>query len=234
MRRPSLPIPAPSRPRLRRLALLPVTAAVLVSLSGCSLTTFASMTPRLPALTKPTATPSPSPTTPALRKPGNLDTGSAQRVLDAAGLRLVVNYWTTQDATLWAPDSQGQVQLSTTVLGASDKRIVKVTRVAVVGPPTVPHGSNVVLLDDRGQFVVGTPFSYQTAFQLPIYPATTPGVSLTITVDLLVETAPGAGTYSRITQQDRLYLSTTPRVSSDPVRPTSSAAAPTTSAVPVS
>jgi hypothetical protein len=193
-------------PRVRAGVLLPLLTVGVLATSGCSVLTAVSMSPKLVAA----PTPSQSPSVRVIRKPGALDTGSAERVLDAAGMHLILDYWTTDKATAWTPSSQGQVQLSAKVTGLKDRRVVKVTRVAVVAPPTSPHGSNVVVLDDRGQFVVRAPYTYQTAFALPVYPASTPGVTLNVTVDLLVETSPGSSVYTRLTQQDRLYLSTTP------------------------
>jgi hypothetical protein len=214
----------PNRRRHGRLALI---LATCIGLSGCStLTDLTTMTPKLPKLassTSPSPRPdaSPAPTVKALRKPGGLDRGSAERVFAAAGVQLVLDYWTTDDASRWGPASQGQVQLSAQVRGVKDKRFVKVTRVAVVSPPTSLHGTDVVLLDDRGEFVVGAPFSYQSAFQLPTYLPSTVGVTLTVTVDLELETAPGSGTYTRLTLQDRLYLSLTPLTAGNaaPARP---------------
>lgn len=210
-------------PGARAGVLLPLVAAAVLSTSGCSVLTAVSMSPQL---ARATPSPSPSPTVRVVRKPGALDTGSAERVLDAAGLHLILDYWTTDSATAWTPSSQGQVQLSAKVTGLKDRRVVKVTRVAVVAPPTSPHGSNAVVLDDRGQFVVRAPYTYQSAFALPVYPASTAGVTLNVTVDLLVETAPGSSVYTRLTQQDRLYLSTTPLTRATPAAPAPSSGTP--------
>jgi hypothetical protein len=126
--------------------------------------------------------------------------------------QLVVNYWT--DSSLATEAGGDVIHLSASLKGADRKHAVKVTRfAATLDSTTGSQVSSVPLADDQGEFVLTPPYSYTTALALPTTPATQTAAlaastrTLSIRFDLLVETAPGSGTYFRQTVLDDVVLS---------------------------
>jgi hypothetical protein len=138
----------------------------------------------------------------ATRAPGDLDTGSITHSVAAGDSTVVLDYWTTDDATAWTAADVKAIQLSAHIEGGTGAA-TKVTRfVATVDDGT----SRTQISEDRGEFVITPPFSYATALSLA--PSAKSATSLTVYVqfDLLVETAHGAGTWFRQTVLDTLHL----------------------------
>lgn len=144
------------------------------------------------------------------RLPGELDKGSTAHALTVNGVQLLVTYYTTEDAKRWGPDSQGTVNVSAQVQGVSRRKIARITGFRLVAPPVEPRGHDVVLVNDTGEFVIGAPYSYGTAFLLPVFMPRTPMVKLRAYVDLEIETKPRSGRYTRQSLIDTLRVSLTP------------------------
>ncbi|MGY1815254.1 hypothetical protein [Blastococcus sp. SYSU D00820] len=141
------------------------------------------------------------------RPVGDLDTGSTTRVLAAGAQDVVIDYWTTGQATTWTAADDKTVQLSAHVEGREgdeDEDIeVLVTRFVV----TADDGTaRTVAVEDRGEFALMPPFSYSTAFTVPDSAATADAVTLYVQFDLLVETEAGSQRYYRQTVLDTLEL----------------------------
>jgi hypothetical protein len=190
-----------------------VGAMLVVGLTGCEFPDV-SMSPNLdpPAAqtssqsertaTRPTPTVAPTPTA-APRPAGDLDSGSLTRVLAAGDRSVVIDYWTAENATEWAPDGTKSIQLSAHVEGGGDEHLIKVTRFAV----TVDDGhSRTVVTEDRGEFALTPPFSYTSALTVLPSPAEATELVMYVQFDLLVETEPGSEIFFRQTVMDSLRL----------------------------
>jgi hypothetical protein len=148
-----------------------------------------------------------SPTTEAVVAParpaGELDTGSATHVVAAGDRQVVVDWWTTQQATAWTADVEKSVQLAAHLEGGDPDLEVLITRFSAVLDDGTTRTS---LVDDRGEFAFQPPYPYGTALTVPASPAGTASVSLDVQFDLLVETEPGSQRYFRQTVLDTLVL----------------------------
>jgi hypothetical protein len=162
------------------------------------------------ATTEAATTTSTAPTRPA----GDLDSGSLTRTLTAGDRTVVIDYWTTDQATTWTAEDDKTIQLAAHVEGGEttddESPEVLVTRFAVTGDDGTTRA---LVAEDRGEFALTPPFSYTTALSLPGAPS--PGEVLTLSVqfDLLVETEPDSQRYYRQTVLDTLEL---PLLQEDP------------------
>jgi hypothetical protein len=217
-----------SRPTPRaRAAAFALGAALLTGLTGCEWPDV-SMSPGLeaaaPATSEPAARTSEAPEaadetattaevavvpTP-VRPAGDLDAGSLTRALPAGDRTVVVDYWTTGQATAWTAADDKTIQVAAHVEGGDGETEVLVTRFSAT---TDDGTARVLAAEDRGEFALMPPFSYTTA--LTLTEATPTATSLTVTVqfDLLVETEPGSSRYFRQTVLDILEL---PLLQEDP------------------
>ncbi|SDC68660.1 hypothetical protein SAMN05660690_2129 [Geodermatophilus telluris] len=153
-----------------------------------------------------------APVTPAApaRPAGDLDTGALTHALPAGDRTVVIDYWTTQQATTWTAGDDKTVQLSAHVEGGDEDTEVLVTRFAV----TVDDGTTRALAtEDRGEFALMPPYSYSTALTLPGTDSTAGALALEVQFDLLVETEPGSQRWFRQTVLDTLAL---PLLQEDP------------------
>jgi hypothetical protein len=208
----------PARPLPATLGALGVGLAL--TLTGCTLPDV-SMSPDLRAGTTtapaaaPTSTPPaqrvavapvttavPTPTR-APRPSGDLDTGSITHSLPAGDRTVVVDYWTTQDATGWTGSSDKTVQVAVHLEGGRSRQDVEVTRFLAT---TDDGTSRTTVAEDRGEFVLTPPFSYTTALGLPPSSADASSLTLAVQVELLVETSPNSGQFFRSTVLDSLTL----------------------------
>lgn len=184
-------------------------AALCAPLTGCA--GLDGVTPGIAALraARESSAPAPKPLAPPppprvqVRPTGELDDGTAQHVQTAAGAKVVLSYWTDDDPKAWTPTSQGVLQTSVQVQGVDAKKVVRVTRYAVLGTASNPFSK---LVDDRGQFVVSAPYTYGSTFALPVVASTVGAEKLRIVVDIEVETAPGSGRFTRQTLIDQLAV----------------------------
>ena len=203
-------------------------AALLTGLTGCEWPDV-SMSPDLTAGASESAGPSAEPTTAAdetpdtagteaavatttapVRPAGDLDSGSLTRALAAGDRTVVVDYWTTGQASTWTPGDDKTVQLATHVEGGGTDTEILVTRFAAT---TDDGATRALAAEDRGEFALTPPFSYTTALTLPGAPSPTDALTLSVQFDLLVETEPGSERYFRQTVLDTLEL---PLLQEDP------------------
>lgn len=187
--------------------LLILSVAAALTLSGCS----------IPGLPGPTGAPSveqaaavtpqpeaaPVTTTSPPAKPtitGEMIKGAVSHKLGAAGNQLVIDYWTSQDPTTWTAESAPIIRLSASVAGGTEKNAIKITsfNARIDAPETT-------LANDTGDFAVDAPRSYSSSFVVPAgaEPSTT---RILFTFDLITETAPGSGIFTRQTVMDTLTL----------------------------
>ena len=153
-----------------------------------------------------------TPTTP-VRPAGDLDSGSLTRTLPAGDRTVVVDYWTTDQATTWTAEDDKTIQLAAHVEGGDtdgETPEVLVTRFAVTGDDGTTRA---LVTEDRGEFALTPPFSYTTALSLPGAPSSAEVLTLSVQFDLLVETEPDSQRYYRQTVLDTLEL---PLLQEDP------------------
>ena len=131
---------------------------------------------------------------------GDLSRGSVTHSLGAAAHNLIVNYWMTDDAAALTPDDAPIIRLSAHIDGAPDGNAIKVTRfnarVDALGT---------VLANDQGDFAVQPPYSYSSGVVVPANPSAR-STQILFTFDLLTETAPGTGIYTRQTVLDTVTV----------------------------
>ncbi|MET1089733.1 MAG: hypothetical protein ABWY04_21885 [Arthrobacter sp.] len=190
-----------------------LSLAAVLTVSGCS----------LPGLPGPTGAPAPEPTveqaaavtpvpdvqrvteptppTPVRVIPNDLADGSASHSLGAAGNQLIVDYWTTENTAMWTPEASPIIQLSAKVTGNSAAdRVVKITRFNAR-----VDALNAVLANDTGDFAIGDPHSYSSAVVVPGHPGAET-TRIVFTFDLLTETGPETGVFTRQTVMDSLTI----------------------------
>lgn len=131
---------------------------------------------------------------------GDLSHGTVTHTLGAAAHNLIVNYWMTDDAAALSPNDAPIIRLSAHIDGSPDGNAIKVTRfnarVDALGT---------VLANDQGDFAVQPPFSYSSGVVVPANP-TAHSTQVLFTFDLLTETAPGTGIYTRQTVLDTVTI----------------------------
>ncbi|KNC18693.1 hypothetical protein AC792_10785 [Arthrobacter sp. RIT-PI-e] len=141
----------------------------------------------------------------------DLDAGSVSHTLSAASRNLVIDYWTDADVSELTPESTPIVRVSARMDGADDGTAISVTR---FNAQVQSLGTE--LANDTGSFAIAPPYAYTTAVSLPANP-TAHSTEVLITFDLLTETAPGSGVFTRQTILDTVTLGyAQPPSSSDP------------------
>jgi hypothetical protein len=197
----------------RRLA-VGLAAAVLCgsSLTGCaSLEQLTSSSKPLidPAATSSpsprasaSATPSPSASTPA-RASGPLDTGTATHRLKQGNFTVTLTYWTADNAKTWTGESLKTINVAAHIEDTDSTHQVLVTTFEVTQDDGTKRAQ---VTNDSGKFDVTPPYPYNTVVTVP---AATPGakeLTLSVRLDLLVQTAPKSSSYYRSTALDTLTL----------------------------
>ena len=189
-----------------------VTAAVVLcgSLSGCeSLQKLTSSSKPL-AGSKPTSSPSataaPTATvavTEPARASGALDTGTVTHRLKQGNFSVKLTYWTSDNAKLYAAESVKTVNVAAHIEDTGNKHRITISTFQVIQD----DGTNrTVAATDNGEFDVTPPYPYNTVVSLPAATAGATSLTLSVRLDLLVETAPKAGSYYRSTALDTLTL----------------------------
>lgn len=130
----------------------------------------------------------------------DLAEGSTIHRLGAASHTLVVDYWTNESPAEWTPDSSPIINVSVKIDGESSPGAVRVTRfnarVDALG---------VELTNDQGSFALEPPYAYTSGFALPANPSAT-STTVLFTIDLLTETEPDSGVFTRQTVLDTLTV----------------------------
>ncbi|MGX6601469.1 hypothetical protein ACWKSP_04920 [Micromonosporaceae bacterium Da 78-11] len=201
--------------RLPRSAAVGMAAVLLCgSLSGCtSLKELTSSSKPLVGGSSAGPSASPTPTASAsaeavvvklpVRPSGALDTGTVTRRLKQGTFSVQLTYWTSDNAKLYTAESVKTINVAAHIEDADSTHRVMISTFQV----TQDDGSKrAVAATDNGKFDVTPPYPYNTVVTLPA--ATTGATSLTLTVrlDLLVETARESKSYYRSTALDTLTL----------------------------
>jgi hypothetical protein len=190
-----------------------MAAAVLCSsLTGCaSLKELTSSSKPLGGASPAATSASPSPSVPAVLQParlpvrasGPLDTGSVTHRLKQGNFSVQIAYWTADNAKLYTAESLKTINVAVHIEDADSTHRVTVTTFQVIQDDGTKRA---VVATDAGKFDVTPPYPYNTVVTVPA--ATTGAAKLTLTVrlDLLVETAPKSNSYYRSTALDTLTL----------------------------
>ncbi|MER1997415.1 MAG: hypothetical protein ABTA24_13100 [Arthrobacter sp.] len=176
---------------LRRVTTVAAAAALMLGLQACSV-------PGFPGSSETAASTEQNPETPAAVN--ELAEGSTSHRLGAAAHTLVLDYWTNENPAEWTPESSPIINVSVKIDGAPGPGAVRVTRfnarVDALG---------LELTNDQGSFALEPPYSYTSGFALPANPSAT-STTVLFTIDLLTETEPGSGVFTRQTVLDTLTI----------------------------
>jgi hypothetical protein len=129
--------------------------------------------------------------------------GAASHKLGAAENQLTIDYWMTDDTATLTPESAPILRLSATVAGSGASKAIKITRFNARIDAT-----GTVLANDTGDFAIDAPHSYSSSIVIP-GKAPDRATRIIFTFDLLTETAPGTGIFTRQTITDDLALAFT-------------------------
>jgi len=199
-----------------------MAAAVLCgSLTGCGNIKELTSSSKPLIGSEKTASPSPSPTpSPSAsasaattgeavmaklpeRPSGPLDTGSVVHRLKQGSFTVQLTYWTSDNAKLYTAASVKTINVAAHIEDADSTHRMYVSTFQV----TQDDGTKrVVVSTDNGRFDVTPPYPYNTVVTLPAATTGAPRLTLTIRLDLLVETAPNSNSYYRSTALDTLTL----------------------------
>lgn len=193
-----------------------MAAAVLCgSLSGCG--NLKELTSSSKPLASTSSSPSPTPvvvpsTTPAgepvvaklpARASGPLDTGSVVHRLKQGSFTVQLTYWTSDNAKLYTAASVKTINVAAHIEDADSTHRMTVSTFQVIQD----DGTNrAVAATDNGKFDVTPPYPYNTVVTLPAATTGADKLTLTVRLDLLVETAPKSNSYYRSTALDTLTL----------------------------
>ena len=112
----------------------------------------------------------------------------------------MLDYWTNENPASWTPESSPIINVSLKIDGAPGPGAVRVTRfnarVDALG---------VELTNDQGSFALEPPYAYTSGFALPANPSAA-STTVLFTIDLLTETEPGSGIFTRQTVLDTLTI----------------------------
>ncbi len=167
-----------------------------------------------PALSGTAASPGPaSSVAPTGAAQNDLATGSAKRKLEAGGVRISVNYWSTLPMSDWTGTAPKPLNMSASAkfIDGSEQEIFlsRVTVNVVVDGPDGPLEAPAALVDqstlDPG-YLIKSPNSYGQVFTIPALAPLATSVTLSLTYELLAETAPDAMTYAKQTASDSLTM----------------------------
>lgn len=204
--------------RSTRLAAATALLLPLVALTACGQVQAAAGLPVETATPSASATPTPEPTPVAVEPVANdLALGSAHHQLQAGGMDLAVDYWSSLDMGSWTAEAAKPVQLAATItgpnLGTGKKQqrayisSFSVTSSIVAADGTVTAGTTVQDVSRQTPgYLAMAPYAYSTSFVVPAVPEGTRSVELLISYDVLEQSAPGADDYSKQTANDTLTV----------------------------
>ena len=190
-----------------------MAAAVLCgSLSGCTslkqLTSSSKPLAGASSASSPSASPSPSAAsvvavTVAARASGPLDTGTVTHRLKQGDFSVQLTYWTSDNAKLYTAESLKTINVAAHIEDADSSHRITVSTFQVIQDDGTKRA---VVTTDSGKFDVTPPYPYNTVVTLPAATAGATTLTLTVRLDLLVETAPESNSYYRSTALDTLTL----------------------------
>jgi hypothetical protein len=203
--------------RLPRSVAVSMAAAVLCgSLTGCS--SLKQLTSSSKPLVSSSSSPSPAPTTPSpspsasavveaaklpVRPSGQLDTGTVTHRLKQGTFSVQLTYWTSDNAKLYTARTVKTINVSIHIEDADSSHRMAVTTFQVIQDDGTKRS---VATTDNGRFDVTPPYPYNTVVTLPAATAGATRLTLTVQLNLLVETAPESNSYYRSTALDTLTL----------------------------
>jgi hypothetical protein len=188
-------------------------AAVVLGggLSGCSSLTELTSSSK-PLITGSSPKPSPAPSsTPAdalaatvpARASGPLDTGTVTHRLKQGNFSVQLTYWTTDNAKLYTAESLKTINVAAHIEDADNSHRITVSTFQVIQDDGTKRA---VVSTDNGKFDVTPPYPYNTVVTVPAATAGATKLTLSVRLDLLVETAPESNSYYRSTALDTLTL----------------------------
>lgn len=144
----------------------------------------------------------------------DLSTGSAKRTLEAGAIELKVTYYSTLDLGSWTPAAKKPLNLSATakfIDGSKQDIFLGQVTVAIETQGTTGALDPPKDLVDEAKvspgFAVRSPVAYGQIFMIPAVDEGATSVTLTITYELLGQTAPDAKTFAKQTASDTLVIS---------------------------
>lgn len=203
--------------RGRNLAAIALVAALLAT-SGCSTPPWQQEAAPSPGSTgtpaSPVTSPTPSPTPTRAEVENDLAKGSLKRTLTAGAAELKVTYWSTLDLREWAPPVPKPLNVvaSATLDGGAKDQNVYLSAVRVNTTATAEDGSPQVLepvqdsADVKPGYLITKPSSFQQVFSLSAAPAGSTAVQVTVTYELLIQSAPDSKTYLRQATSDTFQV----------------------------
>ncbi|WP_067500611.1 hypothetical protein [Actinoplanes sp. TFC3] len=195
--------------RVPRAVAVGTAVAVLgAGLTGCSSLTelTSSSKPLLGGTSTKSPTPSPSVSAsvkPPVRPSGPLDTGTVTHRLKQGNFTVQLTYWTGDNAKLYTAASTKTINVAAHIEDADNTHRMSVSTFQV----TQDDGTKrAVAATDSGKFDVTPPYPYDTVVTLPAATAGATKLTLTVRLDLLVETEPDSNSFYRSTALDTLTL----------------------------
>lgn len=191
-----------------------MAAAVLCAgLTGCShlkqLTS--SSKPLVTESAGPSVAPSAAPSASSAAQPvalparasGPLDTGTVTHRLKQGNFAVKLTYWTADNAKLYTAGTLKTINVSAHIEDTGNTHRITVSTFQATQDDGTKRD---VVATDNGKFDVTPPYPYGTVLTLPAATAGAAKLTLTVRLDLLVETAPRSGSYYRSTALDTLTL----------------------------
>jgi hypothetical protein len=161
----------------------------------------------------PTPTPTPTPTATSAPVRNDLSKGSLERKLTAGNTEVTIKYWSTLDLGRWTAGASKPLNVSASAEFTDDSEqdiYLSETKVAIDAVDAAGKSQAVDPLVDEADvapgYLITAPTSYGQVFTLPAVPAGSRALTLTITYELLVQTAPDVKRYSRQAAVDILQI----------------------------
>jgi len=185
----------------RERTLTVLTVLALLAVGGCSTPPW-----------EQGASASPSPTTAPVEN--DLKTGSRKRTLTAGAAELKVTYWSTLDLGEWVPQVPKPLNVvaSATLDGGAKDQNVYLSAVTVATTAYAADGTPQVLepvedvADVKPGYLITKPSSFQQVFTLPAAAEGSTAVQITVTYELLIQSAPDSKTYLRQATSDSFQV----------------------------
>ena len=150
---------------------------------------------------KPTATPTAAPVEPVQN---DLARGSLKRTLTAGNTELTIKYWSTLDMGRWTAGASKPLSMSASAQFTDDSEqdiYLSEAQVAIDAVDSAGKSQAVDPIVDKADvspgYLITAPTSYGQVFTIPAVPPNSRSLTLTITYQLLVQTAPDVKSYSR-------------------------------------
>ncbi len=203
-------------------ALALTTSLALPALAACGTppwdTGSTDTAPAASVTPAPSVTPTPTPTAaPTPTVANDLRRGSVKRTLTAGGLEVAVTYYSDLPMDEWTPQATKPLHV---VLGAKfvdgSTQDIFLRRVQAQVEVTGPDGplEAVEPLNDKAGvspgYLVTDPSTYDQVFTLPAVESTADVLTLSLTYELLAQSAPTSKNYLKQTASDTVRITLTP------------------------